>query len=260
MVKILKSVLYVSVFAVSAFLSSCETEKTPVVTTTPSNGVVLNFVGLIDGNDVAGSTKMYGKFGGELFSVTNWSMLVSHLALVKENGDTVQLGDGYQWISFKDARTSFKYLNIPEGNYKGISFMLGLDSAINHGDPNKWPANHPLNAYTTGLHWGWSGGYIFQALDGNYTKDSVTSTSDGFSFHAATDLMKTNFNLPFNYSIDKSVKTATIECSVEKMFDSPNPIILKNNSVSHSESTAEIILMKAILQNAQNVYKITKVQ
>lgn len=260
MVKVLKSVLFLSAVAMCAFLVSCETEKTPPANTPQSNGVVLNFVGLINGEDVASSTKMFGKFGGELFTVTNWSILVSHLALVKENGDTVQLGDGYQWISFKDARTSFKYLNIPEGNYKGISFMLGLDSAINHGDPNKWPANHPLNAYTTGLHWGWAGGYIFQALDGNYSKDSITSSTNGFSFHAATDQMKTMFNLPFTYSIDKSVKTATIECSVEKMFGVPNPILLKNTSVSHSESPSEILLMKALLENAQNVYKITKVQ
>jgi len=260
MVKVLKSVLFLSAVAMSAFLSSCETEKTPPTNTTQSNGVVLNFVGLIDGDDVASSTKMSGKFGGELFTVTNWSILISHLALVKENGDTVQLGDGYQWISFKDARTSFKYLNIPEGNYKGISFMLGLDSAINHGDPNKWPANHPLNAYTTGLHWGWSGGYIFQALDGNYSKDSITSSTNGFSFHAATDQMKTMFNLPFAYTIDKALKTATIECAVEKMFGTPNPILLKNTAVSHSGSPAEILLMKALLENAQNVYKITKVQ
>ena len=110
------------------------------------------------------------------------------------------------------------------------------------------------------MHWGWSGGYIFQALDGNYAKDSITSSTNGFSFHAATDQMKTMFNLPFNYSIDKSVKTATIECAVEKMFESPNPILLKNTAVSHSESAAEIILMKAILENATSVYKITKVQ
>ncbi len=258
--KVLKSVLFFSVIAIVAFLVSCETEKKPPVTTIPSNGVVLNFVGLINGDNMAGNTKMAGKFGGELFSVTNWSILVSHLALVKENGDTVQLGDGYQWVNFTDGRTSFQYLNIPEGDYKGISFMLGLDSLINHGDPNKWPANHPLNAFTTGLHWGWSGGYIFQALDGNYAKDSITSSTNGFSFHAATDQMKTMFNLPFNYTIDKTVKTATIECALEKMFASPNPILLKNTAVSHSESPAEIILMKAILENAQNVYKIVKVQ
>ena len=260
MVKVLKLVLFLSVIAIGTFMVSCETEKTPVVDTTPKNGVVLNFVGLINGNNLASSTKMHGKFGGELFSVTNWSILVSHLALVKENGDTVQLGDGYQWVNFTDGRTTFKYLNIPEGNYKAISFLLGLDSLINHGDPNKWPANHPLNAFTTGLHWGWSGGYIFQALDGNYAKDSVTSSTNGFSFHAATDQMKTMFNLPFIYTIDKTVKTATIECAVEKMFESPNPIVLKNTAVSHSESAAEIILMKAILENAKNVYKITKVQ
>jgi len=260
MAKVLKSKLFISTIAVCTFLASCETEKKPPAITTTSNGVVLNFVGLIDGDDVGSSTKMSGKFGGELFTVTNWSILISHLALVKENGDTIQLGDGYQWVSFKDARTSFKYLNIPEGNYKGISFMLGLDSAINHGDPNKWPANHPLNAFTTGLHWGWSGGYIFQALDGNYSKDSITSSTNGFSFHAATDQMKTMFNMPFIFTVDKTVKTATIECAVEKMFGTPNPILMKNTAVSHSESGAEILLMKAILENAQNVYKITKVQ
>jgi hypothetical protein len=260
MAKVLKSVLLILVIAMGTFLVSCEPEKKTPVNTTPSNGVVLNFVGLINGENMTSSTKMAGKFGGELFSVTNWSILVSHLSLVKENGDTVQLGDGYQWVNFTDARTSFKYLNIPEGDYKGISFMLGLDSLVNHGDPNKWPADHPLNAFTTGLHWGWSGGYIFQALDGNYAKDSVTSSTNGFSFHAATDQMKTMFNLPFNYTVDKTVKTATIECALEKMFASPNPILLKNTAVSHSESPKEILLMKALLENAQNVYKITKVQ
>lgn len=262
MVKKLKSIVFGLVVTLGLFLQSCEKEtKTPTTPVANSNGLVLNFLGLINNDTLtATGTKMYGKSGGELFSVSNWSILVSHLALVKENGDTVQLGDGYQWVSFSGGRTTFKYDNLPEGNYKGLSFMLGLDSAINHGDPNKWPANHPLNAFTTGLHWGWSGGYIFQALDGNYAKDSVTSSRDGFSFHAATDQMKTDFFLPFNYTIDKTVKTATIECSVDKMFSFPNPILFKNTSVSHSESPSEILLMKAILDNAKYVYQITKVQ
>ncbi len=266
MVKTINSRFFFAALALmtSFVFSSCETEeKTPPVVTDNSNGITLKYVGLLGGNDIStltGTTR-YFKSAGERFSVSNWAMILSHVALIKTNGDTVQLGDGYQYVNYLDASKSFRTVrNIPEGDYKGITFLLGLDAGVNHDDPAKWPANHPLNGFTTGLHWGWSSGYIFHAFDGNYNKDSVTTSLQSFSFHTATDRYPQKVTLNLNFSIGKTVKTATIHSNAEDIFASPNPIKLASGSVSHSEGTAEIALMDMVVQNIVAAYKLTKVE
>jgi len=266
MVKTVKSALLLPAVALMAMftLTSCDPhdEKPPVVTDN-SNGITLKFVGYIGQKDISGISGIgqYAKSEGERFAVSNWAMILSHVALIKTNGDTVQLGDGYQYVNYLDASKNFRTVrNIPEGDYKGITFLLGLDPAVNHDDPAKWPANHPLNGFTTGLHWGWSSGYIFHAMDGNYIKDSVSSSIQGFSFHTATDRYPQKVTLNYNFTIGKTVKTATIQSNAEDVFAKPNSIKLATLSVSHSEGTAEIALMDKIVQNIVAAYSLTNVE
>lgn len=266
MVKAINSKFFFAALALttSFIFSSCETEeKNPPVITDNSNGITLKYVGYLGGNDISslsGVTR-FAKSEGELFSVSNWAMILSHVALIKTDGDTVQLGDGYQYVNYLDASKNFRTVrNIPEGDYKGITFLLGLDPGVNHDDPAKWPANHPLNGFTTGLHWGWSSGYIFHAIDGNFNKDSLTSTIQSFSFHTATDRYPQKVTLNLNFTIGKTIKTATIQSNAEDIFAAPNSIKLANGSVSHSEGTAEVALMDKIVQNIVAAYKLTKVE
>ncbi len=243
-------------------LSSCEKKPVDPPDSAKPAEITLDWVGLINGNELPalGTNTFLPKSAGELFDVTNWSFIVSHLALIKEDGDTLLLGDGYQWISPRGKRTRFTYKGIPSGSYKGISFMIGLDSAINHGDPNKWPADHPLNPNLSGLHWGWSGGYIFHALDGLY-KESSGGSSRGFSLHTATMPFVRHYELPFAFSIEKTSKTATIKMHADRFFSFPNEIALKDKAVSHSEGTIEILLMQKVLENMKSgVFELSEVK
>ena len=109
-------------------------------------GVQLNFAALWDGQPL---TFLSGYFKNnathpEYIQFLNFGMIISKLSLVKEDGTEVLLGDGYQWIDFKKGRTQFDY-EVPEGSYKAVKFTFGLDSAVNHGDPNQWGPEHPLN-------------------------------------------------------------------------------------------------------------------
>jgi hypothetical protein len=254
--KIMKALHLVGIIAILglAGLSSCEKKPVdPPVNNQPAE-LTLDWVGLINGNPlpVLGSNTFSQKSAGELIDITNWAFIVSHLALIKENGDTIQLGDGYQWISIRGKKTRFTYKDIPVGNYTGISFMIGLDSAINHGDPNQWPAQHPLNPNLNGMHWGWSGGYIFHALDGIFKDTMAGSSSKGFSFHTATMPLVRSYTLPLSFIVEKGSKTATINIHADRFFSFPNEIALKTKSVSHSEGALEFQLMEKILENMQS--------
>lgn len=50
---------------------------------------------------------------------------------------------------------------VPEGDYTGLAFDIGVPFALNHGDPTLAPA--PLNL--TAMFWNWQGGYKFVKLD-----------------------------------------------------------------------------------------------
>lgn len=232
-------------------LGACE-EKPIDNGNTDIKKFTLEFKGLLNDQELPalGVSDYRSKGDSEEITISNWSMILSELSLIKENGELLPLGDGYQWVAFRNNRTSFDYENIPAGIYKGIHFKVGLDSLINHGNPNIWPADHPLNPNLTGLHWGWSGGYIFHALDGMYRQVGQTGLTTSFSFHTATMPMVREYDLLRTFEIKQAtIASALIKVHAENYFDGKVKIKLKDGSVSHSEGTKEILLMKSILSN-----------
>ncbi len=216
----------------------------------------VEFKGLLNNASLPplGVSEYRTKSVNEEITISNWSMIFSEFSLITENDEKVLLGDGYQWLAFRNNRTVFDYEKLPSGKYKGIHFKIGLDSAVNHGNPNIWPADHPLNPNLTGLHWGWSGGYIFHAFDGMYREVGSTGLPTSFSFHTATMPMVREFDLVLPFALEEtSNKKAIIHVYAEKYFDGNTTIALKEGSVSHSEGTKEIQLMQALLGNMYDV-------
>lgn len=223
----------------------------------PLSELELAFVGQIADEPLPpkGQDIYKGKSFGESMMVTNWSFLMSNLALVKENGDTVQLGDGYQWADLRGTRNVFNYKGIPPGKYTGLQFTMGFDSATNHGNPQVWPSDHALNPNINGLHWGWSGGYIFQAMDGRY-KENADATSGSFSFHTATMQFVTRYFLPLELSVEKSKHRVAVRINADRFFGGPESIRFKDKSVSHSEGAQDEQLMRIFLDNSLYAFRI----
>jgi len=243
-----------------AMLSSCDTDKPVQPPVQPEKkGITLNFNVEWNGQPLELNKFQYTQTNGEVLMFRTWSLILAKLSLVRTDDTEVQLGDGYQWINLATGRTNFNYATVPTGNYKGIRFQLGPDSAINHGDPTIWPADHPLNGNLTGLHWGWAGGYIFQAIDGEFKENASATVSKGLSFHTATDQFQTNYFLPYNFNLEGTHKTAGIAIDASVMFANPNPIVLKNKSVSHSTGVDELALMQKIIENSVGAYRIVSV-
>lgn len=51
-------------------------------------------------------------------------------------------------------------------NVEGIKFSIGVPAAVNNLDPAQWTAPHPLAPKSPSMHWGWSAGFRFVALEG----------------------------------------------------------------------------------------------
>jgi len=251
---------YILIAALAIFVTSCEPDDTDGGSggwSSPSSEIELAFIGQIADEPLPpkGQDIYKEKSHGESMLITNWSLLMSNLALVKENGDTVQLGDGYQWADITGTRNVFNYKGIPQGNYVGLQFTMGLDSATNHGNPQVWPSDHPLNPNLNGLHWGWAGGYIFQAFDGRY-KVNETEPSGSFSFHTATMQFVTRYFLPLEISVEGGKHRIAVRINGDRFFGGAQSIKLADKSVSHSEGADDELLMRIFLDNSLYAFRI----
>jgi hypothetical protein len=112
--------------------------------------------------------------GGKMTTIDSFWHLVN-----AENESVIQLGE------------------FPIEKVEKIYFHVGVDSLFNHRDPTLYPDNHPLALKEPSMHWGWTSGYRFLALEGwagdqynqllqihslgdiNYFKTSVKVTETG---------------------------------------------------------------------------------
>jgi cytochrome c peroxidase len=109
----------------------------------------------------------------------------------------VVLPDRFGLIDAQSGRDDVSLGTIPDGPYTGLEFTIGLPPGTDAGDASRWPAGHPLNPLTDGLYWGWQGGYVFAAIEGNWREGS--GPDRGFSFHLASGAgaMRVRLQIPF---------------------------------------------------------------
>ena len=188
----------------------------------------------------------------------SWGIIMSDVSLIKDDNSKVKLGDGYMYVNLAADKPSFTFSNIPHGSYKGISYNIGVDSVTNHSDPSVWAPSHPLNINLTGMHWNWTGGYIFHTIEGKY-KTSGSSTEAGFSYHTAKDALLSSHEYLMNFSLSGTdSKTAIIEANADKFFE--NNISLNKMGTNHSGSQEQINVMETLIKNMKEVYILKSVE
>jgi cytochrome c peroxidase len=123
---------------------------------------------------------------GQRVRVTRLAALLSDFQLLKPDGSVVRLEGQYGFIDAASGRLAVALSGVPAGDYAGLQVQIGLPDGVNHADPGLWPPGHALNPQTNGLHWSWSGGYVFLALEGHW-RDAAGGDAAGFSYHLARE-------------------------------------------------------------------------
>lgn len=191
----------------------------------------------------------------ETYSVTRLSYLLSGFSIQRDTGEWVELGEQYAYIDEGKRRTRFFLKDVPEGSYKSIRFSLGVPKAINHSDPAQFSPEHPLNPNLNQLHWNWTGGYIFMALEGRYrTKDKALQ---GYVYHLANDNNLSTIQLPATFMMKKNTGI-TIGMDIAKLLGQPRPIsFIKDGASTHSHAGDPIA--SALLANLQSTFSIQNI-
>lgn len=217
-------------------LISCKDREDPQEpSVVPETDLSVSVNHTFDGGNFRLSNESYTIASGEVVKVDRLRYILSNFVLVKSNGQRVTLSEQYALLDPSGAFPGFVLSGIPEGSYTALEFTLGLDSVANHGDPDRYPSGHPLDPLTNDLYWGWSGGYVFMALEGRYG-----AAEDGFVYHLAftPNSVPVRLEAPFAAGSGNSI---TLSLDVAAIFNASDPIhIAVDGDGSHSGGSGVI--------------------
>ncbi len=200
----------------------------------------------------------YANKSGNKYNIGACRYIVGKFALTHDNGNVDYL-DTYHVVDLDDPNTQKITLpNVKPGDYKAISFIVGVDSASN----NEYLLNGNKPAgLESQVSMDWSGmGFRFIVLDGNYYKDSITTIQSSYGYHIG---LNENSNLysfttaPFN--INANEKTANIKVDFGKFFDGVNQWDISKQEVNHSENSKRADAHK-LGQNIGQMFSLTSIK
>lgn len=118
-----------------------------------------------------------------------------------------------------------------------IRFAVGVDQNANHADPSTYNASHPLAPKSPSMHWGWTAGYRFVAVEGV----TGSNMNDPMEVHALGDV---NY---FTQTIETSgtevfgALVLQIDADYIKAFDG---ISMNGGLINHGETGASVTLLE----------------
>ncbi len=171
-------------------------------------------------DDFVLDTGVYENADNLTFKITRLEYYISEIQLVYDGGQTIDLEDVFLLVNTD--QEVYELGDFEVENIEAINFHIGVPEAENHADPSAWDADHPLAPQNPSMHWGWTAGYRFIALEGFSDPNQDQSFNSIFQFHAVSDDYYTDVS--FSYVTNSETENIDIafEVDVLKMLTGVN--------------------------------------
>ncbi len=162
-------------------LASCTKDAAPTYNPNTKGPLTIEFDNVVGSSDLVLNTVNYTNSSGESFSVTKLKYYVSNFVFTRSDDTqyTVPQESSYFLIDESDEDTHEPLLNIPEGEYKAVSFLVGVDSLRSTMDISQRTGVLDPTLDGGDMYWGWNSGYIFMKMEGS----SSASAMGDYMYH-----------------------------------------------------------------------------
>ena len=183
------------------------------------------------GNEQLLPEQTYSLNSTDTLVVNRFKYYISNIQFTNTEGKTIIPENQYFLVDIANEKSLSIQLNIPEGKYTGIRFLLGVDS-IRNVSGVQTGALDPLH----GMFWTWNSGYIMAKLEG--TANSSTIAGKQFTYHIGgfrgqqnttrlIQLQTTVFNSSLTIVADAAKWLNGINISKEPVCHSPGVLALR---------------------------------
>lgn len=151
-------------------LTACKNDIAPDFDATARGTLLLEFDNVVGTRDLELNRGTYRNAVGEEFSVSQLQYFVSNIRLKKSDGSeyVVPQDSSYFLVQEHRPETQLIRLSVPQGDYTGVSFILGVDSLRSTMDISRRQGvlNPADMSREEGMYWTWNSGYIFLRMEG----------------------------------------------------------------------------------------------
>ncbi|MES2379537.1 MAG: MbnP family protein [Bacteroidota bacterium] len=117
---------------------------------------------------------------GNGFNLSRLEYYVSSIKVKHDGGMTMNATDVYALVKANSTSTDIDLSSLSVNTIEGIAFSIGVNAPQNNQDPTQWASGHPLAPKSPSMHWGWTAGYRFVAMEGK----TGTNLNTVFEIHA----------------------------------------------------------------------------
>jgi hypothetical protein len=255
----IKTIAAVSLGIITLF-SSCRKKEDPIVTppvvTEGGTGKVkLEFANKVGSNNLILNTTTYTNQAGNTFNVTKFSYFITNIKLNKQDGGQFAETESYHLLKQTDpASLTFDLSGVPNGTYKSITFMIGVDSTRNVSG-----AQTGALEQNNDMFWSWNTGYIMMKFEG--TSPQSTQAGNVLQLHAggfsgANSVLRTvTLTFPNDLVVNSNTPHMHINADLLKVFASPNVIDFSTMSAVHMPGAGA----KMLADNYMQMFTVTVV-
>jgi len=217
-----------------------------------AQSLTLNFKNLFN-NENLELGKHYLTPLGDSVSFSTLNYFISNISLIKNDGSEYVIPQDSSYFLLKQsdpASAAIQLRHLPVGFYKGINFIIGVDSLRNTMDVSKRTGSLDVGAAARGMYWVWNSGYIFFKLEGK-TINAVDSLKKTFRYHIGgyggyetktiNNIKVKQFEFD-NLEITANKKSKLdVNVSIDRFFNAITPIrILEHPSVMWGNLSVKI--------------------
>jgi hypothetical protein len=244
-----KSIIAV-LMAVMVSVSACKKDEEDEMILEPTVPTVwVDLSHEVSGAEMLFNERVYETPAGNPYEVRHLEYYISDFKLLNQAGKWISVQSEPYLINPEKGRTRTLMAQVPVGQYKGISCMIGLPESKNVTGylPNTlenvnmaWP--DPIG-----------GGYHFMKFEGNYLAENLKWT--GFTVHLGTDpdhlleMQSVNVITGIQFSISESAHQIELTMDMNEWFDTPH---LYDFNIQGNYTMAIDSLMKVISENGEN--------
>lgn len=170
-------------FSATIFLAACKKEDTLAYNPAVKAPLTIEFDHIVGSSNLQLNTGIYSNALSQNFSVTKLKYYISNVQLTNTAGEiyTVPQNESYFLIDESVPSSVKPVINVPEGEYIKLDFILGVDSLRNTMDISQRTGVLDPSVAAADMYWSWNSGYIFFKLEG--TSPVITSMGGIFQLH-----------------------------------------------------------------------------
>lgn len=216
------------------------------VETPPGGKLKVEFDNVVGNKNLVLNSVTYQNAHNEDFTVTKLDYFISNIKLTKADGSVYTVPQDSSYFLIKESVKESQIItlnNVPHGDYKGIEFMVGVDSLRNTAPvEQRKGVLDPAGSMEDGMYWAWNSGYIFMKLEG--TSPVGNPVNNKFYYHIGlfggyteptvnnTRLVKLSFGALTAPVSDSKSPEVHLLADVLKVFNGTTQLSIKaNNSI-----------------------------